>query len=805
MQAQQNTIRESFKAEKFKIDDFANLKQLRDYMVNGPTEFCIERSKLLTEFFIEKGGLDYTDPSTRQAEGLYYILKNKKPNVFPYDLLAGSSTSKRKGVLFYPEFSGLGMWPELLTMPLRKHNPYKISAEEVRELNLSVLPFWIDKSAPELIRKKVGEDDVSYKLQQHIYLFMVSKYTCQSHTIPDYKRVLDKGLIKLIEEASSKLNNVKNENEGIFYKSLIIAMKGVLEYSNNLSNEALRQATKCNDEYRKNQLLKISEICKNVPAEPASTFWEALQSIWTCMNALYQEQNNVGFSIGRIDQLLNKYYIHDLEKGSITKNEAIELLSHFWLKIGDNIPMVPESWDMLFSGTGSNQAITIGGCDENGINAVNETTYLSLDVTELVHVRDPNVNARVRKDDPPEYTQRLAEVIINTGSTPSLINDDITIEALKDTGVSEEHARDYAQVGCLEPNSSGRTFGHTGAILINLISALGLVLNNSSSSRAENIGIKTGELTTFTDFNKFFNAVKEQLKFVISNATRFNNIFGEIYKYIHPQPLLAALFEGPLESGKSLLEGGATYNSSGIAFIALSDLIDSLYTIKKLVFDEKKISLPELKKIVDNNFENNEYLYNYIINKIDHFGNGKEEVDKIGVDLVDFLYEECRKIKNYREGFYNPGYWSMSIHSGFGKLTGAYPHGKRKGEALTSGLTPFSKSQKNGPTGVFNSLTNLPARKMPNGMALNMKFNKSMFQNQDKIEIFKSLIKGYFEKGGMQVQFTIHDAKELIEAKNNPEKYPDLMVRISGYTAYFKDLDEHMKNEIINRALMNLE
>jgi formate C-acetyltransferase len=431
-------------------------------------------------------------------------------------------------------------------------------------------------------------------------------------------------------------------------------------------------------------------------------------------------------------------------------------------------------------------------------------TFICLDVTDLVHVRDPNVNARVRADDPSEYSQRLAEVIISTGSTPSLIGDKMTIQAIMKTGVKENHANDYAQVGCLEPNAARRTFGHTGAILINLISALGLVLNNGHSKRAKNVGLKTGELSEFKDFSQFMEALKEQLRYIIQNATRLNNICGEIHKYSHPQPLLSALIEGPMESGKSLLDGGATYNSSGVAFIALSDLIDSLYVIKKLVYDEKKFTLTELNEIVDNNFENDDYAYNFIINKLDHFGNGKEEVDRIGVEIVDFLYDECRNTENYRGGYYNPGYWSISIHGGFGKLTGAYPHGKLKGEPLTSGLTPFSKTQKNGPTGVLNSLASLPTAKMPNGMALNLKFNKSLFQSQEKIDLFNSLISAYFDNGGMQVQFTIHDAKELIEAKKNPDKYPDLMVRISGYTAYFRDLDDHMKDEIINRAIMNL-
>jgi len=789
--------------EKYDIKDFSHLKELRDYMVRGPQEFCIERSRLLTRFLKEKGDLDYTDPFTRQAEGLKYILENKRANIFPHELLAGSSTSKRRGVLFYPEFLGGGIWPEILMMSERKTNKYHITLKEVMELDGEILPFWTHNNLMEAVRHRLGDHDKAYRLQELLFLYMVSKYNCQSHTIPDYSSVLEKGMEGLISEAKEKMKNA-DKSKKIFYQALITVMEGVITYANGLSAEASRQADECEDETRRCQLEKMAEICKTVPAKPATCFWEALQSIWTTMNALYQEQNNIGFSIGRIDQLLNKFYLNDLENNLITRKEAIELLAHFWVKVGDNLPMVPEQGDILFAGTGSNQAITIGGCDKGGKNAINETTYLCLDVTEMVAIRDPNVNARVREDDPPEYTRRLAEVIINTGATPSLINDTVAISALKKIGISLEDARDFSQVGCLEPSSTAKQFGHTGAILINTIAALVLALNNGDAIRAKDVGLRTGDLSSFKTYEQFKEAVLNQLSFMIKHSTRLNNACGEELKYIHPQPLLSALFEGPMESGVSLLEGGATYNSSGIAFIALADLTDSLYAIKKLVYDDKKLTLPELKKICEANFKGYDEIYNYVINKLDHFGNNIEEVDSIAKELVAFLYDETTSKKNYRNGVYSPGYWSMTIHSGFGQVTGAFPHGKKHGKPLTSGLTPFSYAQRKGPTAVMNSLAFLNSSKMPNGMALNLKFNRFLFKDPEKIDLIASLVKGYFMKGGMQVQFTIQDASTLIDAKKHPENYPDLMVRISGYTAYFADLNDHMKDEIINRAIMDI-
>ncbi|MHA1791753.1 MAG: pyruvate formate lyase family protein [Promethearchaeota archaeon] len=789
---------------KFTYDDFSGLREMREYMVKGKGEFCIERARLITRFLKSKGGLDYADPFTRQAESLKYILEHKKPVIFPGDLLAGDTTSKRKGVLFYPEFlSGGSIMPELLSMQVREQNPYLLPINEVMELDQEIYPFWMDKNIGEILRQDIGDDDLSYRLHEKMFLYMISKMNCQSHTIPDYNRVLSKGIEGIIADIKKKLSRASPDG-AVFYKGLLTVLDGVIAYAENLSKEAERQALQERDPVRKARLEEMARINKHVPAKPAASFWEAVQSIWTCMNALYQEQANVGFSIGRIDQLLNQYYVNDVKKGVITKKDAFEILAHFWLKVGDNLPLVPSAGELLFGGTGSNQAITIGGCDINGVNAVNEVTYLCLDVVELLQVRDPNLNARVRKDDPPEYTQRLAEVIINTGATPSLVNDKAVIPALKKLGVSENHAFDYAQVGCLEPTSSGRTFGHTGAVLINLMSALELALGNGSSRKHPDLGPQTGDLASFKTFDDFFNAVKKQLKFIISNATRLNNALGKSWRYLHPQPLLSAIFEGPVESGKCLLDGGATYNSSGVAFIALADLIDSLHAIKEIVFKKKLYSFPKLVKIINKDFKKDEKLYKFVRDKLEHFGNDDEKVDKIGQELVDYLYSVTTSIKNYRGGIYSPGYWSMTIHSGFGKITGAYPHGKRDGAPLASGLTPVSFGQHSGPTAVFNSLTRLDSSKMPNGMALNMRFSKSLFKNQEKLEIFKTLFKTYFAMGGMQVQFTIHDPQTLIDAKAHPDKYPDLMVRISGYTAYFNDLNDHMKDEIIQRALMEL-
>ena len=757
---------------------------------------------MLKTIFLKEKAHENPDLMTREAEALRYMLSNKQPLIFPGDLLAGSVTSKRKGVLLFPEFMATAIWPELMTISKRKQNPCNISTEDFLELNNNIFPFWSDKNMNELVRQAIGEDDPSYKLHQRLLFFMISKFNCQSHTIPDFQRVLDRGMNGLIQQAYDKMASAQPGSRSL-YNAMILAMEGVVEYSENLSKELKEQALICEDPARCHQLELMGNNCHEVPANPARTFREALQCIFTCLCALFQEQNNVGFSIGRLDQLLFPYYQNDINNGTLTRDEALELLAHFWLKVGSTMPLIPDAGNYFFGGSGANQAITIGGCDRDGNNVVNDVTYLCLDVTELVHIKDPNIIARIRPDDPPEYTRRVAEVIINTGSTPSLVNDDITIEALRKIGISLEDARDFAHVGCVEPASIGRTFGHTGAILMNLPVAIELALHLIDIQ--EYIPpMEEAPVNAYPTFDTFMDAVKQNMAFILNHATRLNNICGNLLKSLLPQPLLNALFEGPLETGTQLLEGGATYNSSGIAFVGLADLIDSLFVIKKYIYEENSIDFLDLIEILKSNFKINESFREKVINKTAHFGNNVDEVDNIGKEIVDFLYQVTRGTLNYRHGRYNPGYWSVTAHSGFGRFSGAYPHGKKAKEPFASSLTPVSFGVNNGPTAVLKSVASLDHTKMPNGMALNLKFNKTLFNNDEKVDIFIDLVKSYFSAGGMQVQYTIHDVQTLIDAKAHPENYPDLMVRISGYTAYFTDLSDRMKDEIINRALVTL-
>jgi formate C-acetyltransferase len=498
-----------------------------------------------------------------------------------------------------------------------------------------------------------------------------------------------------------------------------------------------------------------------------------------------------------------------MNEGKLTIEEAVELLCCLWLKIGDHVPAVPAEGEKLFAGTGSNQAITIGGVDGEGRDAVNDLTYVMLRATELMMLRDPNLNARyypgVNDED---YLRRICEANINTGATPALHNDKAVINTLVGKGETLEHARDYAVIGCVEPESNGRGYGHSAAILMNLTAILELALYDGKdrySERKTLISEETGDPTTFGSFEEFQRAFQAQMSWFIKQATALNKIFGGTHQDFQPTPILSSLFEGPMSKGQDLIMGGAVYNSSGVTVIGLADVADSLSAIQRVVFEEKAVSFKELLDALDRNFEGYEALQKRLANpeKTPKYGNEDPVADANAAWLIEFLDGELGRIDNYRGGKYRLGFWTMTNHAGFGLITKATPNGRKDDENFASGITPVSGVTPS-LTPALNSVAGLPARCIANGMALNLKYTPEA--GEAMLDNFVATVSGYFDdlggerEGGMEIQFNVTDRAKFEDAMARPEEYPELLVRVSGYTAYFKDLNRQMQQEIIDRT-----
>ncbi|SPD72835.1 conserved hypothetical protein [uncultured Desulfobacterium sp.] len=796
----------------YTLDNLPLLKRLRKGLLSEKPRVCIERARYYTEY-LKKAPQDES-VQFKYGGAAGYFLSRKKPLFFDDNLLAGSTCSWPFGAPVYPEFTGMTIWPELDTISTREKNPLILTKDDADTLNFTIYPFWMDKNILEYTRKKHNNPDCM-RLFERIVFFIASKAGCISHTIPDYSVVLEKGVDYIIQVAAAKEVELQNKTrqdqetvKGIdFYKAVQLAMKGVKAYADNLRNEALRLAAKEADHARHDDFIKMADVLGRVPAGPARTFREAVNSVWLIHIAIHAENINMAMSPGRLDQVLYKYYKNDMADGRLTVKEAIELVGCLWLKLNDNTNLVPETAEELFGGAGTVPAVTVGGVDEKGEDAVNDLTYIMLRVTELLKTRDPSLNARFHYEkNPKDYRNRIAEVIVGTKAVPAYLNDVENIKVLENQGVKTEHARDYAIIGCVEPGVAGKTYDASSSIMMNLVSVLELTLNNGKRpvTGDEQIGPKTGEPSEFKTFEEFWAAFKGQLEWLAGNAIELNEMFGKTYQEILPSPVLSSFFsfDGPMNKGKDLIYGGALYNSSGATNIGFADTVDSLNAIEKAVFIDKKCTFKELLAALNDNFKGHEALHFYLANKTPKFGTDDPVARKNAQNLIRFIYEIYQGHTNYRGGKYKPGYWTMTNHAGQGKLSGALPNGRKANDVFASGLTPVSQAAGD-LTMCFRSIAELPGICIANGEAVNFKYPS--VSGEEQIKIMADAVEAYFRYGGLHVQFNIMSYEDLIAAKKNPEKYPDLLVRVSGYSAYFKDLNDAMKDEIITRTAYNIK
>jgi formate C-acetyltransferase len=815
-------IRQDPDLKNYTLDRLPVLKKLKEEYLNTPTAVCIERAEWITKYMTQLRPQDEPMELTR-AKAVSHYLSSRKPLFHDDNPIAGATTSKPLGAPVYPEVTtGLSIWPELDTISTRKANPQQLTKEEAETLNFDVYPHWMEGTILEVTRKRVMAEQnticqLGLKLFDKFAFFVAAKAGGISHTIPRYEDVLHKGLNALIAEARQKEEALKQEPAGadiqdkiIFYQAMQTAMQGIIAYAQNLATKAKMSAMSAMFPEKKKYFEEIAEVCSRVPAQPAQNFREAVNALWLCHVGVLAENVNMAVSPGRLDQVLFPFFKKDAEQNKITIEEALTLIGGLWFKISDNTNLVPETAERMWGGAGSVPAVTLGGIDQDGNDAVNDLTYLMLRVTELLVIKDPNVNARYYpgKNDT-DYRDRVSRVIINTRAIPAVYNDIVNIATLENQGVSPESARDYGVVGCVELSSAGREYTSSSSILFNLTSAMDMVLYNGKRpylTGALQIGPETGEPDQLKTFDQFQTAFEAQLKALLEIAIALNEELAKTHQQMFQTPLLSALFSGPMEKGKDLIFGGAQYNSSGVTHIGFADVCDSLNAVEAAVYNDKITTLKELRDAIDANFKGYERLHEYLKNKAPKYGNDDSgSPNPIAVKnsqrLIKFLYDLYQQHINYRGGKYRPAFWTMTNHAGLGKIGQALPSGRKANEVFSSGITPASQSAQD-LTGAYKSVAELNSLFIPGGVALNMKYTPepSASGNGKYLKYFTDLLESYFKYGGMQVQFNIQSYETLLDAKDHPEKYPGLIVRVSGYSAYFKDLNEAMKIELITRT-----
>ena len=805
---------------RYTLEDFPRLKRLKYRRYALRPALCIERARLVTEHHRQNGFEadsegNVLSPELRQARAMNHVLRNKVPRIYDDDLMAGSTTSKELGVPIYPELVGLTIWPELRTVAERDLNPYDITSEDAELLNMEVFPFWTTRNVREYCRKRFG-NPVSQRLEERFVLYFMMKNNAISHTVPDFPNVLAQGLAATAQEAGRKEKKARKAEKKEFYRALQIAVEGVLAYAENLAAaasslaDALEKKQPAREE-RISELREIARICRKVPAGPAETVHEGLLALWICFTALHQENANSALSIGRLDSMLNPLFLRemeaardDAERERIVRR-AIELVGCFFLRLNDHDPMIPSVGNKLFGGTSSDDTVTVGGVNRDGTNAVNDMTYVILKTAEMLGLQDPNLNARYHREvNSAEYLQRLCEVNMNMKASPSIHNDACMIEALQHQGIPLEDARDWAATGCVEPTIAGRHYGHTNCMLLNMVAPLEMALNNGVHPLVgEQVGPATGDprvAGAFATYEDFLAAYKEQLRYLAEQSIEINNFLGLAHQYVHPTPVLSAMTTGPLDKGMDVVCGGAVYNTSGVALVSITDVVDSLMVIKKLVYGDHRLDFAELMKAVDGDFSNGNGRVGALIRTIPTFGSHEPETTAVARDLIDFIYDIYQGRENYRGGRYLPGYWSISFHVGFGILSGALPSGRKKGMPFTPGLTP-APGDSDQLLENIHTVAGLDHLKMPNNIAFNVKIVPDPASPHEKnLDDLTAYVKSYFDQGGMQWQFNVISSDTMRAAMEAPDDYRWLIVRISGYNANFVNLNRDMQMELVRRT-----
>ena len=793
------------------LPDFPRIQTLLHRHLTARPRICPERATALTRWHRTHGYESRMDgtpwhPVERQGRALGHVLKEKRAIIAQDQLLAGTSTSDPTcGVIIYPDTHGTMIWGELDTVHRRQLNPYDISSTTKKELH-ALFPYWMQRNIREQARARLT-DLTPLEIDEKWVAYFCWKSVGISHTAPDFEAILTLGTTGLRSQLQAR-KETANPDEAATLTGMEQMLDGLEAYAAALSHEAQRCAMAENNPARRAELLTLSRLCAKVPLHPAATLHEALQSLWITWIGLNMENTDTGLSLGRLDQRLQPFFHHDMERCTSAKErketlaQALELCCAFFLRLTDHMPMSPDIGNHLFGGSPAAQAITLGGITPGGQDGVCDMTYLLLKVTEMLSIHDPNINARIHPEkNSTTYIKRLCEVNYTTGATPSLHNDLAMERALSKHGYPKNHANDWCAIGCVEPTLTGRHAGHTGSILMNLVAALEMALHNGvHPTMGIRVGPETGTLESFDSFDAFVSAYKTQQRFLISNAVTLNNTYAALHAEMRPTPLLSLLTDGCLDTAQDVTRGGARYNSSGTSNIGLADVTDSLMAIKKLVFDSKQVTFKEFGAALATHFTEAPQLLALVKNRVPLFGSGDDEAVALCNGITQFLSATYHSHTNQRNGPYTCGFWSMSQHVAYGSLSGTLPSGRLAGKAFTPGLTPEAHASTNY-LDFISDVARLDPVHMDNNIAFNVKLVPKPGEDRQKIiDTMAAYVQTYLAAGGMQMQFNVVDSGTLKDAMAHPENYPNLIVRISGYNAYFVRLNHAQQVELIQRA-----
>ena len=835
---------------KYIIEKSSRIQGLIDTLYEKMPEIEAARGRLVTESYKMTEELPIIK---RRSHAFAHILKNIPIVIRDNELIVGSATVAPRSCQVFPEYSYEWLLSELDTVSTRQADPFYISEETKKELR-EIYPWWKGKTTSDLARANMSREAYEAFVEHSIFTPGNYFYNGIGHVCVDYGKVLKNGYRGIIAEAEgalSKLDVADSDyaSRSNFLYAVIESCEAVIGYARRYGALAKELAQKESNPERKRELEEISKNCVRVPEFGATSFYEACQSFWFIQLLLQVESSGHSISPGRFDQYMYPYYKKDIENGKITRERAQELLDCIWVKFNDINKVRDRASADGFAGYGMFQNLIVGGQDIHGMDATNDLSYMCIEAAMHVPLPQPSISIRVWNGSPEDLLIKAAALTRLGTGLPAYYNDEIIIPSIMARGLTLEDARDYCIIGCVEPQKAGKTDGWHDAAFFNMCRPMELVFSNGYD-KGKRIGPETGDVASMKSFEELYNAYKTQQSYMIKLLVNANNAIDTAHATRCPLPFQSCMVEDCIGRGKSLQEGGAIYNFTGPQGFGIANNTDGLIAIKKLVFDEGRFTLAELREAMRANYgygvhgeaaekltteiatelvrqgisvseaairtiydevtnqtslgEGQRARYREIKRLIDEeapkYGNDIYDVDMFARDVANTYTKEVEKYKNPRGGIFQAGLYPVSANVPLGASTGATPDGRLAYTPLADGIGPASGRDKKGPTATANSVAKLEQSVASNGTLLNQKFHPSALAGMSGLSKFVALIRSYFDQKGMHVQFNVVTKETLLDAQKNPEKYKTLVVRVAGYSALFTTLSRSLQDDIINRT-----
>ena len=836
--------------EKFQTSDIPKsprIQKLVDALYEHMPVIESARAKLITESYKETEGEPII---TRRAKAFAHILHNIPIIIRDNELIVGSSTIAPRGCQTFPEFSYEWLEAELDTVATRTADPFEIAEETKAELK-EADKYWKGKTTSELATSYMAPEAIK-AIEHNIFTPGNYFYNGVGHVTVKYWEVLETGFEGIMEKAQKELDgcSVGDGNyarKSHFLEAVILSCKAVIDYAGRYAKLAQEMAAQTSDPVRKQELFVIAENCSRVPAKGAQNFYEACQSFWFVQQLLQMESSGHSISPGRFDQYMYPYYKKDMETGTITREFAQELMDCIWVKLNDLNKCRDAASAEGFAGYSLFQNLIAGGQNKEGEDVTNDLSVMCIQASMHVHLPAPSLSVRVWNGSPHEFLIKAAELTRTGIGLPAYYNDEVIIPALQNRGLSLEDAREYNIIGCVEPQKAGKTEGWHDAAFFNMCRPLELVFSNGMD-KGEMVGIPTGDVTQMKTFDEFFDAYKKQMEYCISLLVNADNAIDVAHAERCPLPFLSCMIDDCLKEGKSVQEGGAVYNFTGPQGFGIANMADGLFAIRKLVYEDKKVSMKELKEALAWNYdkgldaqsagdmtemimkamqkagrnvdastaegllktfmgmkpgEQKTQRFKEIHDMIDEvpkFGNDIPEVDYFAREVAYTYSKPLQKYNNPRGGKFQAGLYPVSANVPLGGQTGATPDGRYAHTPVADGVSPSAGKDVKGPTAEATSVSRLDHFIVSNGTLFNQKFHPSALSGREGLEKFVALIRGYFDQKGMHMQFNVVDRQTLLDAQEHPEKYKHLVVRVAGYSALFTTLSRSLQDDIIRRT-----